>query len=137
MNKTKQVSSIHWINANGTERIEVTDRTPSFNEMKDFLGDNSEHVSVLFDGRPTSLFVHEWGRTIYDDRNPTATEIYFAAARSRGIDPEDKGQSKKQAEDTAKQLGIPLENIRYLDPAPEKPVGIYGPAILLEGIPLE
>jgi hypothetical protein len=130
-------SKIHWINADGVERIEMTTESPSFNKMKDFLGDNSEHVSVLFNGKPTSMFVHEFGRTVFDDRNPTATEIYFAASRARGIDPEDKSQERKGAEATAKRLGIPFENITYLDPAPEKPVGIYGPAILLEGFKLE
>ncbi len=65
-----------------------------------------------------------------------ATEIYFAAARARGIDPEDKQAGRKEVEALAEELCVPLDKITTLDSAPEKPVGIYGPAILLEGIEL-
>jgi hypothetical protein len=127
---------VHWINGDGTERIEETDEGPSFEAIKDFLGGWSEHVSVLYDGRPTSMFVHELGRSAFKERNPLATEIYFAASKARGVDPEDKVAEIKEVEATAERLGIPVENITYLDPEPQKPVGIYGPAILLEGIAL-
>jgi hypothetical protein len=135
MTGSRQNGKIHWIKGDGTKTVEESEQTPTFHKMKDFLGDHPEHVSVLYEGKLTSMFVHEFGRIVFDERNPTATDIYFALSRAQGFDPE--SLTSEMETDAARQwadhLGVPPENVINLDPAPEKPPGIYGPAILLEG----
>lgn len=137
MSGSRQPGKIHWIAPSGTETIEESLQGPSVNEMRDFLKGDSEHVTVLYKLRQTSMYVHEYGRSLWADRNPTATEIYFAASRARGIDPEDQEQAEKALLEMAKNLGVPESKIVRLDKEEgmaQKP-GIYGPAILLEGFP--
>lgn len=127
---------VHWINIDGTERIERSMQGPTFNEMKDFLGDNAEHVTVLYEGKRCSMFVHEFGRVLGLPRNEKATEIYFAASRSRGHDPmaefEKRGTTDMRPEDVP-EGPFKTANIVNLDPTPNAPPGIHGPAILLVG----
>jgi len=139
------MSRVHWINVDSTVRIEENAESPTFNAMKDFLGDNAEHVTVLYEGKRASMFVHEMGRVIGLPRNRLATEIYFAASRARGIDPVaefvKKGTTGMKPGDitmsgSAFELpeGWPADTkITNLDPTPNEPPGIHGPAILLEG----
>ncbi len=131
MNTDKGI--VHWFGADGTQTTEEDAIMPSMATMEAFLMGRTEHVSVLHNGKSSSMYVHEFGRRQWADRNPTATEIYFAASRARGIDPEDTKQARKELEAMADSMGVSHENIHYMeDPATAKPPGIYGPAILLE-----
>lgn len=132
------MGNIHWINADGTERIEASPLGPTFNAMEKFVGGQTEHVSVLYNGYPASMFVHEFGRRQWPDRNPNATEIYFAASRARGVDPENEEYATQELLKLADSMGVPHENIVRLDKAEgmAKAPGIYGPAILLENFPI-
>ena len=126
--------TVHWFNDKGVETIFVDVESPTIDSMEEYIGGKTEHVTVLYNGQSCSMFVHEFGRSMWADRNPTATSIYFAASKARGIDPEDEGQARKEVEALAESMGISHENIHYMeDPATAKPPGIYGPAVLLEG----
>lgn len=133
--KTKKVR-VHWIDKNGDEIIHM-EPYPSMQEMKVYVGGWTEHVSVLYNCKPASMFVHEFGRRQWPDRNEPATQIYFAASRARGIDPEDPVQAKAQVNKFAEQMGVKPENVYHLEKqdgmAP--PPGIYGPAVLIEEAP--
>ena len=133
--------TVHWIRPGGTVVVETNVQSPSFDKMKEFLDGHSEHVSVLYKGKPASMFVHEFGRILGLPRNAVATEIYFAASRARGRDPiaefERKGTTDPKSEDAIPD-GWPTlaTQVINLDPTPNEPPGIHGPAILLEGFPL-
>ena len=127
---------VHWITDEGAVAIQKNATLPDWDVMTKYIGGHIEHVTVLYKGKSTAMYVHEEGRLKWEDRNEVATQIYFAASRARGIDPEDKEQDKRQAEAFAKSMGISAENIVYADDG-GKQVGIYGPAILLEGFPNE
>lgn len=135
------MNRVHWINVDGTERIEENVESPTFNAMKDFLGDNAEHVTVLYANRRCSMFVHEFGRIQGLPRNEKATEIYFAASRSRGIDPMAEFEAfgstipegEEGSEGVMKDTPFGRARVINLDPRPNEPLGIHGPAILLVG----
>ncbi len=134
MNHRDDKGKVHWFGADGTQTTEEDVTQPTFSAMEEFLMGKTEHVTVLHNGKRCSMFVNEFGRSQWADRNPTATQIYFAASRARGIDPENKEQERQEVEKLADSLGVPHENIYHMeDPATAKPPGIYGPAILLEG----
>lgn len=46
--------------------------------LETYLGGNLEHVSVLWNGKPADMFVHETGRLDGMPRNEAATAIYRA-----------------------------------------------------------
>ncbi len=124
---------VHWFGADGTQTTETDVAMPSIERMELYLDGLTEHVTVLFNRKRCSMYVHEFGRRLWTARNPAATEIYFAAARARGIDPENKEQARQQIEAMADRMGVSHENITYMEnPETAKPPGIYGPAILLE-----
>lgn len=123
---------VHWITAEGAVSIQENATLPKWDSMKEYIGGYLERVNVLYNGVQTTMWVHEEGRMQWEVRNEAATEIYFAMSKSQGIDPEDPVQAEEQLQAYAKSLGIPLENIIRTD-VDDKKVGIYGPAILLEG----
>ncbi len=123
---------VHWMTAEGVVSIQEQATEPLWATMQDYCGGDIEHVNVLHNGVKTSMFVHGEGRFMWADRNEPATQIYFAMSRSQGIDPEDPVQAEEQLQAFAKSIGVSPENI-YKMPTGDKPVGIYGPAILLEG----
>lgn len=127
---------VHWFNAEGVERIEEINRPPNWNAMVDYIGGYLEHITVLYKGQSTAMWVHEEGRMRWQVRNEAASEIYFAMSRSQGIDPEDPAQAEEQLLAYAASMGITPENIIRTG-VDDKKVGIYGPAILLEGFPNE
>ena len=128
------MGTITWIGYAGETVVQEDADSPTFDRMEEFLAGQTEHVTVLHNGKSCSMYVNEFGRRLWTDRNPTATEIYFAASKARGIDPEDKEQARKELEKLADSMGVKHENIHYLeDPETSPPPGIYGPAILLEG----
>ncbi len=127
---------VHWFSSMGVVVVEETDTRPSLSTMQEFLKGYVEHISVLYGGKRCAMWVHEEGRFLWEVRNEPATEIYFAMSRSQGIDPENPAQAEEQLLAYAKSMGVPSENIiRFPDDG--KQVGIYGPAILLEGFPDE
>ncbi|KKM83738.1 hypothetical protein LCGC14_1306380 [marine sediment metagenome] len=134
--------TVHWIRPGGTVVVETNVQSPSFDKMKEFLDGHSEHVSVLYKGKPASMFVHEFGRILGLPRNAVATEIYFAASRARGKDPmaefEARETTDPKPEDAIPGGGVLQRDTQVinLDPTPNEPPGIHGPAILLEGFPL-
>ncbi len=135
--KPKSTGRVHWIDEMGIERIEESAPYPTLDELRKYLKGDAEHISVLYKGAKTSMFVNEFGRELWEVRNTTATEVYFAASRARGIDPEDPKQAREDVEAMAKNLGVSPENIHYVEnPETAKPPGIYGPAVLLEGFKL-
>ena len=127
---------VHWIDKDGNETIGM-EFYPTTGQMKKWVKGWTEHVSVLYNCKPASMFVHEFGRRQWPARNPAATEIYFAASRARGVDPEDKAQEAAELNKLAGGLGVKPENIIYLEDQEgmAKAVGIYGPAVLIEEAP--
>lgn len=127
---------VHWIDPEKDEIIEEATMPPVWDAMVEFLGGQPESVTVLYKGRRTLMFVHEMGRVIGLERNPAATEIYFAASRARGADPmaefEKRGTTDMRREDVDDGPFKGAEIIN-MDPTPNEPPGIHGPAILLEG----
>ena len=127
--------TVHWISETGDIRIVPDVRYPTIHEMNEFVMGNTEHITVLFKNARTSMLVNEFGRRLWTDRNPAATEIYFAASRARGIDPEDAEQAEQELQKMAASMGVKSVDIIRLDNSDEMATapGIYGPAIVLEG----
>ena len=129
------MGTIHWIATDGTVTTEEADKAPNRKWMQRFVGGNIEHVSVLYKGHfPTHMYVNETGRLDNLPINPTATEIYYAASRYRGVEPTDPEAVRRDTERFAAELGAPPEAIITVDPQPDLPPAIHGPAVLLEGI---
>jgi len=117
------------------------DTPPSLKKMQEWVEGYVEHVTVLHNGTRAHMWVNEEGRICgrWADRNPTATEIYFAASRARGVDPDGVDTRHTEAESEVirgitDRLAIAPINVITL-PDDGKPEGIYGPAMLLEGFP--
>lgn len=90
------MKTIQWVKEDGSEvRVEQVDEAPDYKRMCEFLqvGESEclEHVTILLNGRQASMFVHETGHMRGLPRNEYATQIYWAASRSRGHDPEQVG----------------------------------------------
>lgn len=135
------LGTVHWIRPEGTVVVETNAESPTFDKIKEFLGGHSEHVTVLYEGKRASMFVHEFGRIQRLPRNEKATEIYFAASRARGIDPmaefEAFGSTIPEGEEgpegVMKDTPFGRARVISMDPTPNEPPGIHGPAILLVG----
>jgi hypothetical protein len=80
------VGTIHYLTADGTERIESGDSAPDYSACERFLGGSRETVWVLYKGKRTCMFVHENGIAMGLPVNVAATEIYCAWPRSQGMD---------------------------------------------------
>ncbi len=113
---------IHWINTDGTERIEEAKFEPDWDEMRDFVGGYIEHVNVLYKGKQTAMYVHEEGRIIDLPINPVATDIYMANTRAR----EAAGKGAFKWPEGVKVIS--------LDPRPDLPPSIHGPAVVMENL---
>lgn len=125
-----------WIKPDGTMEVHETPGEPSWDDMKEFVGGFLEHVSVLFQGRRCSMFVHEEGALIPLDVNSVATEIYYAASRARGVEPTDDASREADAEaqlrELAKNLNVKPENIHNITLGPPGAPKIHGPVVLLD-----
>ena len=126
----------YWIKPDYTVEIKETAGEPSWEDMKEFVGGYLEHVSVLFDNRPCSMFVNEEGALIPLEENIIATQVYYAASRARGVDPandaEREADQLAQLEKLAEGLGVPKENIKTFSLGPPGAPKIYGPVILFD-----
>lgn len=132
------MGKIHWIPTEGPERIEESDTAPSNEEMKAFVGGWTEHVNVLYEGVfPTSMFVKDDGRVLNLPVNRVATEIYWAASKARGVDLANKEERDADAKAFWESRGIDPDQVHNIDPRPDDPPFIHGPAVLLEGIKLD
>ena len=107
--------------------------------MQDFVGGHIEIVSVLYLGKKAHMIVHEEGMILQLPVNGTATEIYHAATKARGVDPLNPEALKKDREafycQMAKNLGIERDNLEVVEMGHEEGIApmIYGPAIVFEG----
>lgn len=126
-----------WIRPDGTEEHHDTPGEPSLDEMQKFVGGFIELVTVLYKGKKCHMIVNENGIAEGLPVNETATEIYYAASRARGVEPTDDAQreadSKAQLEGLAKNLGVKPEDITQIKLGPPGAPKIHGPAIVLEG----
>lgn len=81
----------HIIPPEGEIRHEDLVAAPTLNWMRDRIGGGYvEYVSVLYQGRPTTMLVDEEGATNFRPGYPLpvnerATEIYWEASRRRGV----------------------------------------------------
>ena len=131
------IKQIHWYSEGGDlVGIESRDTPPDLKEMQDFVGGYVEHVTVLHNEVRADMFIHEMGRFKFDVRNEPATQIYFAATRHQGRDPENVEESRAETIMMAARMGIKEEAVIFGEPD-GKPDGIYGPAILLVGFEQE
>ena len=131
------MSKIHWIPVDPTEPIRVEESTtmPSRDDMMEFVGGWLEYVNVLYEGHfPTSMIVNEEGRLRGLEPNNRATEIYWAASKARGVDLGDAAQRRADWDAYARSLGVDPDAVVSLDPQPDLPPYIHGPAIVLQGI---
>jgi len=131
------MGTVHWIETDGTVREETAHKMPDWELMQKYVEGYIELVRVLHNGAAHYLIVNEEGRMRAMPFNEKATEIYFAASRSRGVEPTDPASAKKDAEDWARSKGIRPDFVVSIDPRPDLPPGIYGPAILLENIKVD
>lgn len=111
------MGQVHYIPVHGEIVIEEADAAPNLETMKKYVGGWIELVHVLHEGQRRQMIVNEEGRLLDLERNERATDIYWNAARARGVD-----------------LTIGFQSI---NPKPDTPPYIHGPAILLVDINLE
>ncbi len=128
------MGTIHWIDTDGTTREETAHSMPNWELMQKFVEGYIEIVNVYHNGAMHQMLVNDEGRMRDMPMNKVATEIYFAASRARGVEPTDPEQAKADADKWAKSLGADPDFVVHLDPKPDLPPGIHGPAILLENI---
>ncbi len=103
------MGKIHWISVDGSITVEESSKNPSLKKMQEYVGGYIEHISVLYKGKPATMYANEEGATNWHPGYPLpvnkpATDIYHAFTLSRGL------------------------------PAPV--AKIHGAAIVLEGIPM-
>jgi len=131
------MGKIHWIPVDPTEpeRIEESNKEPDHKEIQAYLGGWSEHVKVLYKGQfPTSMFVKDDGRLMNLPVNKRATDIYWAASAARGVNLANKAEREADSEAFWRSRGVDPTTVITLDPQPDDPPFIHGPAVLLEGI---
>lgn len=131
------MGKVHWIGTDGGYGIEDSNAVPDTEAMRKFVGGYLEFVHVFHNGSMHYMIVNDEGRLKGLPVNKPATEIYFAASRARGVEPTDPEQSKADADNWARSKGIDPKAVIHLDPRPDEPPGIHGPAILLENIKVE
>ena len=126
-----------WSDQNGWSLdVEYPDEAPMYEKLKRHIGGFIEHVTVLYNGRRCSMWVHEEGRMQFDWRNEWATQIYFTNMRLQGKDPESPEVRLEGAHALADSLGIPHDAV-YTMGSDGKPEGIYGPVVLVDGFQQE
>jgi len=116
--------------------VDYVDKAPEYQELADFITGYIEHVTVLYNGRRCSMWVHEEGRFNFDERNEWATQIYMTNVRLQGKDPEDPGTRRTAAEELADAMGISKDAVVSMG-SDGKPEGIYGPVVLVDGFQQE
>jgi hypothetical protein len=120
------------------ERIEDSDKMPRTEEMRAYVDGLLEFVNCLYEGHfPTVMVVNDEGRLNDLPVNKRATEIYWAASATRGVDLSDKEQREADAKTFWEARGVDPEQVINIDPKPDDPPYIHGPAIVLEGIKVE
>lgn len=126
----------YWIKPNGEVELHETPNEPEWKDMQEFVGGYLEHVTVLFQGKRCSMFVHEMGAILPLEENLLATEIYYNASRARGVDPandaERKADELRSLEELAKNLGVDKENIKTFSLGPPGAPKIHGPVVLFD-----
>lgn len=99
----------HLIQPDGSAEIVEYNGEPTLDQMRDFIGDNIEFVSVLFQDKPAHMIVDEMGALKPLPVNERATSIYHNA----------------QVKPSCKKRGIVYKAEEYAQ--------IHGPAMVLEG----
>lgn len=125
---------IHWMPVEGPEVTEDASEQPEYERLREYVGGWIEYVSVLYKGKRTTMVVNEEGRLNDLPINERATEIYYAAAASQGVDLADKDQREAHSDALWRDRGVDPSQVLHLDPQPDKPPAIHGPAIVLEDI---
>lgn len=131
------MGKIHWIPVDvlKPERIEESDKIPTSDDMRIFVDGWLEFVNVLYEGKfPTVMVVNEEGRLNDLPVNERATEIYWAASAARGVNLANKEEREADSRAFWKARGVDPDQVTTMDPKPDEPPYIHGPAILLEDI---
>ena len=126
------MGTLHYIYHDKPEMVMPATKAPNLATMQEFVGGDIEHVTVLYNGKRTSMFVNDMGAMNGLPVNEAATKVYWAASAARGIDLGNKEQREKASDDFWARFG----NIPRIDlnPHPDQPPFIHGNAIILEGI---
>lgn len=118
---------IHYFDTEGNESIEDAREPLSLEEMQAYVGGYIELVHVLYKDKPTYMVVHDEGRILGLPINEKATDIYLEASR----------RNPERAKELEREWEAMGAKIIKLDPRPDLPRAIHGPAIVYEDIHID